>query len=223
MPPFLSPLLLALLTLVSALLSIVALSDMGLPRELALLAKPLTTVLIILYAWPRGAAQPRMQRLLRAGLLFSLGGDIALLWPEQGFLPGLLSFLIAHLCYILGFTSQGRFARPWWPFAMFAGIAAAVLYRLWPGIPAALQAPVLVYVACLASMAAQAWSWWRSSLGQASEALARNAAWGGTLFLLSDSLIAINKFAGTVPLAALWILASYWVAQWLLASSLGKD
>lgn len=211
---------LPLLTLVSALLSIVALSDMGLPRELAFLAKPLTTVLIILYAWPRGAAQPRMQRLLRAGLVFSLGGDIALLWPEQGFLPGLVSFLIAHLCYILGFTSQCRFARPWWPFAMFALIAAAVLYRLWPGIAAELRLPVLVYVACLASMAAQAWSWWRSSLGQPSEALARNAAWGGTLFLLSDSLIAINKFAGAVPLAALWILASYWVAQWLLASAL---
>jgi len=221
--PFPFPLLLPVLTLVSALLSIVALSDMGLPREMAFLAKPLTTVLIILYAWPRGAAQPRMQRLLRAGLLFSLGGDIALLWPEQGFLPGLVSFLIAHLCYILGFASQGRFARPWWPFAMFALIAGAVLLRLWPGIGAELRLPVLVYVACLASMAAQAWSWWRSSLGQASEALARNAAWGGTLFLLSDSLIAINKFAGAVPLAALWILASYWVAQWLLASSLGKN
>jgi len=219
MPVFVLP----LLTLVSALLSIVALSDMGLPRELAFLAKPLTTVLIILYAWPRGAAQPRMQRLLRAGLLFSLGGDIALLWPEQGFLPGLVSFLIAHLCYILGFASQGRLARPWWPFAMFAVIAGAVLLRLWPGIAAELRLPVLVYVACLASMAAQAWCWWRSSLGQAGEALARNAAWGGTLFLLSDSLIAINKFAGAVPLAALWILASYWVAQWLLASSLGKN
>jgi len=216
------PLILPLLTLVSALLSIVALSDMGLPREIAFLAKPLTTVLIILYAWPRGAAQPRMQRLLRAGLLFSLGGDIALLWPEQGFLPGLLSFLIAHLCYILGFTSQCRFARPWWPFAMFALIAGAVLLRLWPGIAAELQLPVLVYVVCLASMAAQAWSWWRSSLGAPGVALARNAAWGGTLFLLSDSLIAVNKFAGAVPLAALWILASYWVAQWLLASSLGK-
>lgn len=217
-----SPLILPLATLVSALLSIVALSDMGLPREMAFLAKPLTTVLIILYAWPRGADQPRMQRLLRAGLVFSLGGDIALLWPEQGFLPGLVSFLIAHLCYILGFASQGRFARPWWPFAMFAVIAGAVLLRLWPGVAAELRAPVLVYVACLASMAAQAWSWWRCSLGRPSEVLARNAAWGGTLFLLSDSLIAVNKFAGTVPLASLWILASYWLAQWLLASSLRK-
>lgn len=214
--------LLPVLTVVSALLSIVALCQLGLPHELAFVAKPLTTVLIILFAWPRGADQPRMQRLLRAGLVFSLGGDIALLWPEQGFLPGLVSFLIAHLCYILGFTSQGRLARPAWPFAMFALIAGVILYRLWPGIPEPLRLPVLVYVLCLGSMAAQAWSWWRASQGSASEALARNAAWGGTLFLLSDSLIAINKFAGALPLASLWILASYWTAQWLLASSLRK-
>lgn len=214
--------LLPLLTLISALIAIAALSGTALPRELAYLAKPLTTVLIILYAWPRGLDAPRQARWLRLGLLCSLAGDVFLLWPEAGFLPGLLSFLLAHLAYIAGYCQHSRLGRPWWPFALFALIAALVLSRLWPGVPGPLQLPVLVYVVCLASMSAQAWSWWRASLGGEREALARWAAWGGTLFLASDALLAINKFAGPLPEASLWVLSSYWAAQWCIASSLRK-
>jgi uncharacterized membrane protein YhhN len=41
------------------------------------------------------------------------------------------------------------------------------------------------------------------------------------LFMASDSLLAFNKFVQPLPLSALWILASYWLAQWCIASSLG--
>ena len=57
--------------------------------------KPLTTLLVIAYAWPRGADSPRQQRFVRIGLVLSLVGDVSLLWPKEGFLPGLVSFLLA--------------------------------------------------------------------------------------------------------------------------------
>jgi len=214
--PFVFP----LLTLVSALIAIASLGGHGLPTELGFLAKPLTTVLIVLYAWPRGADQPRHALWLRVGLIASIGGDVALLWPESGFVPGLLCFLVAHLSYIRGYATRGALARPLWPYVLYALIAFMLLHRLWPGIPAELRVPVVVYVACLASMAAQAWCWWRRSMGGPDEVLARRAAWGGTLFIFSDALIAINKFAGAVPLSTLWILSSYWLAQWCFASAL---
>ena len=218
-----SGVLLPLLTLVSAAVAILALSQPAqLPAGLGFVFKPLTTVLILLYAWRRGADQPRLARWLRAGLVCSLLGDVALLWPEQGFLPGLVSFLVAHLCYILGFCTRARLGAVRWPFLMFGVIAAMVLGRLWPNVPAALQAPVVVYVVCLASMAAQAWAWWRASVGGPDEPLARWAAWGGTLFVLSDAMLAINKFAGPMEMASFWVLASYWPAQWCIASSLGR-
>lgn len=222
MPAMRSNFLLPLLILVSAAIAIASLGGLGLSPDLGFAAKPLTTVLILLWAWPRGADSPKAARWLRWGLVFSLGGDVALLWPEAGFLPGLVSFLIAHLCYIVGYCQRSRFGRPWWPFLLYALVAAAVLHKLWPGIPGDLRIPVLVYVGCLASMASQAWAWWRSSLGGPDEALARRAAWGGTLFLFSDAMIAINKFAflGQLPHATLLILSTYWLAQCCFVASL---
>ena len=41
---------------------------------------------------------------------------------------------------------------------------------------------------------------------------------GGALFVLSDALLATNKFHATLPWAPLWILATYWAAQWCIAS-----
>ena len=80
--------------------------------------------------------------------------------------------------------------------------------------------PVLAYVVCLASMAAQAGVAWLAARGGTDEALARNAALGGVLFMTSDALLAFNKFSAPVPMAGLLILATYWAAQWLIASSL---
>lgn len=215
---------LALLTVLSAGAAILALSQPPLlPAALGFVFKPLTTILILLFAWPRGGDQPRLARWLRAGLLCSLAGDVALLWPEQGFLPGLVSFLAAHVCYIVGFCSRVRFGAVRWPFLMFGVIAAAVLGRLWPHIPGELRAPVVVYVVCLTAMAAQAWAWWRRAVGGPEEAYARWAAWGGTLFVLSDAMLAINKFAGPMEMASFWVLASYWPAQWCIANSLTRQ
>src|SRR6185436_4474751 len=53
-------------------------------KALLFVFKPLTTLLIIAHAWQRGADTPAARRFVLAGLWFSLVGDIALLWPQQG-------------------------------------------------------------------------------------------------------------------------------------------
>ncbi|TXC67408.1 hypothetical protein FSC37_22115 [Piscinibacter aquaticus] len=67
-----------------------------LPAAALFVAKPLTTVLLIVHAARRGADEPVARRWILVGLVLSLAGDIALLWPKQGFLPGLIAFLLAH-------------------------------------------------------------------------------------------------------------------------------
>jgi uncharacterized membrane protein YhhN len=211
-------LLLALATAASAALAIAAAPwALNLPA-LAFVFKPLATLLIIAHAWPRGNDMPQPRRWIVAGLVLSLAGDVALLWPQQGFLPGLVSFLLAHLAYLRAFTHEQRFAA-WWPaFAAYAVVAGGVLALLWPGVPAGLRVPVALYVMALASMAAQAAVLWHALRGTPGHGRARLLALGGALFVLSDALLATNKFAGPLPLASLWILASYWTAQWCIAS-----
>jgi uncharacterized membrane protein YhhN len=209
---------LAAATLVSALLAIA-----GAPWALAQPAlvfafKPLTTVLILARAWPRGQGTPRVRRWVLAGLALSLVGDVALLWPQQGFLPGLVAFLLAHACYIVAFAHTTRFAARLLPFVAYAAVAGGVLSQLWPSVPAALRGPVVAYVIALAVMAAQAAVVWLAARGTPEAARARRLAIGGALFMTSDALLAINKFALPLPAASLWILASYWTAQWLIAS-----
>ena len=209
---------LAALSAAAAILSLVG----ALPVVLAFVFKPLTTLLVIGFAWPRGANAPKQRHLIHIGLILSLAGDVFLLWPKEGFLPGLLAFLLAHLAYIAAFCMPVRLAAKSFAFVAYALIAAAILAALWPGVPPALRAPVVAYVVCLATMAAQALVWWRSSAAaqSADVTLARAAALGCVLFRASDSRLAINKFAMPLPLASLWILLSSWLAQWCIASAL---
>jgi uncharacterized membrane protein YhhN len=210
--PVASPAALAAATAACAVLAILSAPwALGLPA-LNFIFKPLATLFIIAHAWQRGIGTPQ-RRWVLAALMCSLAGDVALMWPQQGFLPGLMSFLLAHLAYLVAFTRGHRLAARPVVFAPYALIATVVLSLLWPGVPGALRLPVLAYVACLAVMAAQAGVVWRQG-GPRGAVLAL----GGALFMCSDALLATNKFAGPLPLAGLWILASYWAAQWCIAS-----
>ena len=209
------------LAALSGAIAILAFSG-ALPLPLTFVIKPLTTLLTIAFAWPRGHAVPRQRRFIGVRLILSLAGDVALLWPQQGFLPGLVAFLLAHLAYIAAFCTSARLAAKPTVFVLYAAIALAILLQLWPGVPAGLRAPVAAYVVCLAAMAAQAGVAWQVALDRGSEfvPLARRAALGGLLFMVSDSLLAINRFATPLPLASVWILLSYWLAQACVAASL---
>lgn len=208
---------LAAATAASALLAIGA-STGVLPYALLFVFKPLTTLLVIAFAWPRGADRPRARRWVLAGLFCSLAGDVALMWPQQGFLPGLVSFLLAHLAYLVAFTGVARLAARRGPFVAYALVAGTILAGLWPGVPAALRVPVLAYVVCLAAMAAQAAVLWSVARGGADERRAATLAIGGALFVASDALLALNRFALPLPAAGLWILVPYWAAQWCIAA-----
>lgn len=184
-------------------------------RPLHYVAKPLATLLVVLMVWHAAVPQPDYRRSVLAGLLLSTLGDIWLMLPWDAFVAGLASFLAAHLAYLFAFTRRVRL-QPWrWPFLAYAVLAAAVLALLWPRLPDALRVPVLIYVVALAAMAAQAAV---VALQQPSRS-AGAAALGGLSFVVSDALLAIDRFHTPLPLAPLWVLASYWVAQLLIGRS----
>lgn len=187
------------------------------------LFKPLTMVAAIVYVafsachtGARAIFHPQSPYpWLLGALLGSLAGDVFLMLPGNWFVPGLVSFLLAHLCYIALF-GQGV---PWFGAraALLATLALGVgMYAfLWQGgLPATLRMPVAAYVLVIALMAAQAWARRAALPGRP----ALLVALGACCFMLSDALLATNRFVQPLPLAQLWVLASYYAAQLLIVA-----
>ena len=158
------------------------------------------------------AAGWRTHGLLIAALLASLIGDVALMF-ERGFLPGLVAFLLAHLAYLVLLRRDVGWLpdRAW--LAAAAAFGAVMLAVLWRALPAGLHLPVIVYVAAISTMGAQA-------LGRArvrGDAASAAVAAGALLFMASDTLLALNRFVAPLPAAPLLVLSTYFTAQLLIA------
>lgn len=189
------------------------------------IGKPLATLSIL---WLARSAQPavdtRYRRAVLAGLVLSLVGDVCLMLPGDRFVPGLVAFLLAHVCYIVAFAPGSSGKARVLAFLVVAAIAAGNLAGLLPRVDAALKIPVLAYVAVLATMAAFALARaWTPTVARALPRSARLAAVGAVLFMVSDSLLAWDRFAGGVPAPALLVLGTYYAAQWCIARSVQRD
>ena len=185
------------------------------------LCKPLATLLIGALVLRAGRVQSaRYRAAVLAGIAFSLAGDVFLMLPQDLFVPGLVAFLLAHLCFFAAFFPGARWTVRLVAIAAYAGVGVANMVPLLPRVPSTLHVPVLAYVLVLVVMAglaaARAWSL-RADPGLARPAL--SGAVGGALFVLSDSLLAWDRFGSGLPAAALLVLASYYAALWCIARS----
>lgn len=194
-------------------------------RWLHWICKPLATVLILVLAWrARPPFSLRYRRRVLTGLGFAVLGDVLLMLPGDLFVPGLAAFLLGHIAFLAAWLDDSRFAVR--PLGLLACLLAAcgLLWLLWPHVAALLRAPVVVYALVLATMAGQAVgrAWQHASAGDARALPSRIAALGALLFMASDSLIAWDRFRHALPLAALWILGSYYPAIGLIAWSVRR-
>jgi len=185
---------------------------------LHLVFKPLALAIAIFFTARRAMAAGTVTRfdgLLLAGLAASLAGDVLLMGPATLFVPGLVAFLLAHLAYIALFSmGVGMFPRRGVLVATLL-IGAGMYAFLWlGGLPSALRIPVAAYVVVIACMAAQAIG--RAAVLHATDPSARWVAVGACFFMLSDSLLATNRFVTPLPLASLWVLGTYYAAQMLI-------
>lgn len=205
--------ILSILLLASALLTIRA--EYRGPRRHVYIFKPLTVFLIIFIALQtKHTTAPHYKQLIVAGLLCSLAGDVFLMLPRDRFVAGLISFLFAHLFYIVAFALGGGQILSVWGAVALVLYGALMLRLLWPQL-GKLKAPVLVYVAAILLMAWQALNRWLA-VEDAGSALALA---GALLFVASDSALAWNRFRGEFKSAQAAILGTYFVAQWLIALS----
>ncbi|MFE0646062.1 lysoplasmalogenase [Streptomyces sp. NPDC058877] len=162
------------------------------------IAKPLLMPLLAGYALTRSAPGP-----LVAALLFGWGGDVFLLSDaDWAFLVGMGSFAAGHVCYLVLF-GRGRTSPALG--ALYGVVLVATVALLWPDLPAELRIPVAGYSLLLTAMAYRA------------GALGLLAGLGGTLFLLSDTLIATGVADWPqLPAPDFWVMLTYAAAQYLL-------
>lgn len=172
--------------------------------ELRYFTKPiLVPVLILIYIAQLKSEKMQLDKFFLLGLMLSFFGDLLLLF-EWGFLPGLGSFLIAHLFYIISFKqkNQKRISE-FWP-VILSMYASILLVFLFPYLKE-MKIPVIIYATVIATM-----------MYNAIKTQNRNLIIGALLFLISDTLLAVFLFLQPLAFLNVLVMVTYLLAQWFL-------
>lgn len=177
------------------------------------LLKPLTTLLITGIALL--APTSSYQTLVVAALLLSLAGDVCLMFEGNAwFMGGLGSFLLAHFIFVAAYLSGLQAVLPPWWAGLFLVYGMGFFLWLMPHT-GTLKIPVMIYGGALMAMAVTASARWVSL----HDGPALLALLGASVFVVSDSALAVRKFVGSYRYAQALILSTYWMGIGLIALS----
>jgi uncharacterized membrane protein YhhN len=163
--------------------------------------------------------KPHLYKWVVAALIFSWSGDVLLmLEPENSifFILGLVSFLIAHICYIDFFQlvkKREKVKTNWLLTLPVLIYYLALIILLFPRL-GNLKLPVVIYGAVISSMLAFALHMQLIT----NKAAGTKMMLGAILFIISDSVLAFNKFYQPFAGAGIVIMLTYAFAQLLIVS-----
>ena len=186
-------------------------------QQLEYIAKPAVMVFLFLWLYTTTGLQENTLW-FGFGILLSLAGDVLLMISlDRLFLPGLVAFLLAHICYITGFRAEVMAVNVW-SLILLAFIAVNVS-RLLRRIVGEMRArgenqlvfPVILYgtvisimlYAAMSTLSNQSWT----PLG------AILVSTGALLFVASDVILAWMKFVAPLKNGRVWNIALYHLGQ----------
>lgn len=183
--------------------------------DLIKFSKPMLMPALIVLVYMRANGHVTLRiLLLGVALVFSWGGDLALMREEEKyFLLGLGSFLAAHVLYTFIYI-KSCFQRPEFklmpllPILTFTIFLMAYLLR---AVPQGMQLPIGAYALVITAMACMS----RLREGLTSHQSFQWVMTGSLLFVVSDSAIAINKYlpAFQIPYPDVVIMGTYIAGQ----------
>ena len=156
-------------------------------------------------------------------LLFSWLGDMLLLFEGSNssfFIFGLIGFLLAHIFYIILFDQirvREKFKQSLLPLLPIAVYYIFLISLLQPRL-GTLQKPVSIYGLVISIMLSFAIDLWRLK----DKLISSLIIIGALLFIISDSLLAINKFYDQFEYAGIAVMSTYGVAQLLITLGVVK-
>src|SRR5690606_32954211 len=177
---------------------------------------------LILFFWTQSTKLQKPIRILTVfALVFSLLGDVLLMFDDLSanyFMMGLIAFLIAHLFYIMLFLKhRDRNRKPIWFGLLLMVYGIGMFYGLKDGLGEMLV-PVIIYMMIILVMVITAF-WTTKTVGKWSYVL---VFFGALFFMMSDSLLAINKFHTALPLSSVSIMLTYALAQYFIVFGILK-
>lgn len=156
---------------------------------------------------------------------FSWVGDNFLMFSgknELFFFAGVGGFFCAQLTYIYIFSTfkekpgKGLLQRKPALIIPFIVYVIGIYILLFPGLEGLMKPIILVYALSLIGMSMMA----LNRKGRVGLLSYRLVFFGSILFLISDSMIALNKFYAEFTLAGFWIMITYIAAQYLIMRGL---
>lgn len=182
------------------------------------ISKPLIIPVLVGYFLSQtGGNASGLKKWVIAALIFSWGGDVLLMFQakkEIFFLLGLSSFLLAHIFYIIFFHQvrirEGIKSNPWL-LAVVVVYYAVLIVWLSPYL-GEMKLPVRIYGIVISFMFMLAMHMLFIKNRQAGKWMML----GALLFVISDSVLAINKFYQPFELAGVLIMLTYGLAQLLI-------
>lgn len=154
------------------------------------------------------------------GLLFCLAGDVFLALPQKkAFMLGLVSFLVGHVFYVVGFFSVAGPSGWTWVSLLVTAVFSGLVYRWLRSHLGKMKGPVIAYMVVITVMVCAA----SSVLGVRDLRLSgRVMAFSGAVaFYFSDVFVARDRFMKKEFINRLVGLPMYYAGQFLIAFSLG--
>jgi uncharacterized membrane protein YhhN len=201
---------------------ILAILDMvGIAANIEMLhfiVKPLLIPALLLLLFYTRSTVPG-KNLLLIGLFFSWMGDVFLLFEYKNalfFIFGLASFLTTHIFYIIYFlrirsANDSLLKKQPIFIALVLAYGITLVWQLYPHL-GDLKLPVMVYAAVICTMLL-------CSLHIFLKVNKKAAGYyfsGAAAFVVSDSLLAINKFYQPFAFAGVFIMLTYCAAQYFI-------
>jgi len=214
-----------LMHLIFALIVIIELAGRLLDNiQMEYAVKPLIMIWIAVY-FLRNKQKTVFTVPVLIAFFFSWLGDNFLMFSGKNellFFAGVGAFFFAQLAYIFIYTKYGEnggkgyVQKNPWISIFFLAYIAGMLILLLPGMEGMMKPIIAVYALSLMAMSMMALN--RS--GRVGDSSFKLVFVGSLLFLLSDSMIAFNKFHSSIPLAGFLIMLTYIAAQYLILRGL---
>ena len=190
-------------------------------KTIRYITKPILMPLIILY-YSFGVGFQSIYWLLIIALVFGWLGDIFLMLGHEGnwFMLGLGSFLIGHIFYIILYIliNENILMFPVWGLFLLIPLIflALLFYSKIHGKMEQLTVPTIIYLITIFSMSVCA-----LLLLSKFELISFLFVYlGAILFMVSDGLIALNKFNKPIPKRGVYVMFTYGLAQLFIAQGI---